>query len=54
VLLGGILTDTIGWEWIFFLNVPVGLAVIAAAPCCSGRAAVRWAIGGSTWPAPGR
>ncbi len=32
VLLGGILTDTIGWEWIFFLNVPVGLAVIAVAP----------------------
>jgi len=32
VLLGGILTDTIGWEWIFFLNVPVGLAVIALAP----------------------
>ena len=32
VLLGGILTDTIGWEWIFFLNVPVGLAVMAAAP----------------------
>jgi EmrB/QacA subfamily drug resistance transporter len=32
VLLGGILTDTIGWEWIFFLNVPVGVAVIALAP----------------------
>jgi EmrB/QacA subfamily drug resistance transporter len=32
VLLGGVLTDTIGWEWIFFLNVPVGLAVIAVAP----------------------
>jgi EmrB/QacA subfamily drug resistance transporter len=32
VLLGGILTDTIGWEWIFFLNVPIGLAVIAGAP----------------------
>jgi EmrB/QacA subfamily drug resistance transporter len=32
VLLGGILTDTIGWEWIFFLNVPVGVLVIAAAP----------------------
>jgi EmrB/QacA subfamily drug resistance transporter len=32
VLLGGILTDTIGWEWIFFLNVPVGLAVAAVAP----------------------
>jgi EmrB/QacA subfamily drug resistance transporter len=32
VLLGGILTDTIGWEWIFFLNVPIALAVIALAP----------------------
>ena len=32
VLLGGVLTDTIGWEWIFFLNVPVALAVIAVAP----------------------
>jgi EmrB/QacA subfamily drug resistance transporter len=32
VLLGGILTDTIGWEWIFFLNVPVAVGVIALAP----------------------
>ena len=32
VLLGGVLTDTIGWEWIFFLNVPVALAAIAVAP----------------------
>jgi DHA2 family multidrug resistance protein len=24
--LGGYLTDTIGWRWIFFLNVPVGIA----------------------------
>jgi EmrB/QacA subfamily drug resistance transporter len=32
VLLGGVFTDTIGWEWIFLLNVPVGLAVIASAP----------------------
>jgi EmrB/QacA subfamily drug resistance transporter len=37
VLLGGILTDTIGWEWIFFLNVPVGLAVIAVAPRLLGE-----------------
>ena len=32
VLLGGILTDTIGWEWIFYLNIPVALGVIAVAP----------------------
>ena len=32
VLLGGVFADTIGWEWIFLLNVPVGIAVIASAP----------------------
>lgn len=25
-LLGGVLIDAIGWEWIFFINVPVGAA----------------------------
>jgi EmrB/QacA subfamily drug resistance transporter len=30
VLLGGILTDQVGWEWIFFLNVPIGVIVILA------------------------
>ena len=32
VLLGGILTDTLGWEWIFLVNVPVGILVIALIP----------------------
>jgi EmrB/QacA subfamily drug resistance transporter len=26
LLLGGILVDTLSWEWIFFVNVPVGVA----------------------------
>jgi EmrB/QacA subfamily drug resistance transporter len=32
LLLGGVLTDTIGWQWIFFVNVPVGLLVVALTP----------------------
>jgi EmrB/QacA subfamily drug resistance transporter len=28
VLLGGILTKYLGWEWIFFVNVPVGVLVL--------------------------
>ena len=29
VLLGGALTSAFGWSWIFFINVPVGAAVLA-------------------------
>jgi EmrB/QacA subfamily drug resistance transporter len=29
VLFGGILTKYLGWEWIFFVNVPVGIVVLA-------------------------
>src|SRR6266508_3682461 len=32
VLLGGILTDALSWEWIFFVNVPVGVIGFLAAP----------------------
>jgi EmrB/QacA subfamily drug resistance transporter len=32
VLLGGVLTDLAGWEWIFFINVPVTAAAIALTP----------------------
>ena len=31
VLIGGILTEYLGWEWIFFVNVPVGALVFALA-----------------------
>jgi EmrB/QacA subfamily drug resistance transporter len=29
VLLGGILTDVLNWHWIFLVNVPVGVVVVA-------------------------
>jgi EmrB/QacA subfamily drug resistance transporter len=32
VLLGGILTDALSWEWIFFVNIPVGVVAFALAP----------------------
>ena len=32
VLLGGVLTSAFSWPWIFFVNVPVGAAVIALSP----------------------
>jgi EmrB/QacA subfamily drug resistance transporter len=32
VLLGGVLTDSIGWEWVFWVNVPIGIGAAALAP----------------------
>src|SRR5262249_52987067 len=32
VLLGGVLPEYLGWEWIFYVNVPVGAACLALCP----------------------
>src|SRR2546423_5660857 len=32
VLAGGVLTKYLGWEWIFFVNVPVGVGAFLLAP----------------------
>src|SRR5215213_4740186 len=37
VLMGGILTDALSWEWIFFVNVPVGVLAIALTPFILGE-----------------
>ncbi|MFI5719878.1 MFS transporter [Nocardia sp. NPDC051750] len=40
-VLGGVLTDALGWHWIFLINVPIGLVTIFAAvrslPADQGR-----------------
>jgi EmrB/QacA subfamily drug resistance transporter len=37
VLLGGILTSGLGWEWVLWVNVPIGLAAAAIAPSLLGE-----------------
>ncbi len=32
MMLGGLLTGWVGWEWVMFINVPIGLAVIGLSP----------------------
>ena len=32
VLLGGVLTDTLGWEWVLWVNVPIGIGAAMLAP----------------------
>src|SRR4051812_38549675 len=31
-LLGGVITEAVGWPWVFLVNVPIGAAAVALAP----------------------
>jgi EmrB/QacA subfamily drug resistance transporter len=51
VLLGGVLTDVLSWHWIFLVNVPIGIAVLALSlrllPAAGGLANTKLDIAGA-------
>jgi EmrB/QacA subfamily drug resistance transporter len=51
VVLGGVLTDLLDWHWIFLVNIPIGVAVIALSlrllPDTGERGAGRLDVGGA-------
>jgi MFS family permease len=51
ILVGGLLTEHVGWEWIFFVNIPVGIGVGAAcARDSSGASGEALRDSRSCWP----
>jgi EmrB/QacA subfamily drug resistance transporter len=51
VLLGGLLTNSVGWHWIFLVNLPIGVGVLVLClmliPAARGQAGQRLDLGGA-------
>jgi EmrB/QacA subfamily drug resistance transporter len=41
VFLGGVITEWISWPWVFYINIPIALLVLAVTPAVMPGAAVR-------------
>ncbi|GAB1516222.1 MFS transporter [Actinophytocola sp. KF-1] len=41
VFLGGVITEYVSWPWVFYVNVPIALVVLAAVPALMPAGAVR-------------
>ncbi|MFI7190075.1 MFS transporter [Nocardia nova] len=46
LLLGGVLTEYLDWRWVFFVNVPIGLAVLAGTKTLDSGNRVRGRLDG--------
>jgi len=52
LVLGGVITEWLSWRWVLFINVPIGLAVVAIAPLFVGATrSGRDQATGKTWSA---
>jgi EmrB/QacA subfamily drug resistance transporter len=50
LVLGGMITQVASWRWVFFVNVPIGIAVVALAPrllAASQRQRARFDVAGA-------
>lgn len=50
VLAGGVLTDLLSWRWILFINVPIGLLVLAVARLAVAESRVEGERPTQDWP----